>query len=138
MRPSTSGKRGVRLRAATSSAAWQADMSRRIVESLDAWRDARDSLCEQIFLGVYGSPLVQAAAGQRTSDEPPRRTHPKEPMHQAMFERKIARIEGAHDPRRDPRGGDQRNALHRHGGRLRRTNVGLRSSGRFGRSTARD
>ncbi len=72
--------------------AWQADMSRRIVESLDAWRDARDNLCEQIFLGVYGSPLVQAAAGQRTSDEPPRRTHPKEPMHQAMFERKIAEL----------------------------------------------
>jgi pimeloyl-ACP methyl ester carboxylesterase len=72
--------------------AWQADMSRRIVESLDAWRDARDSLCEQIFLGVYGSPFVQALAGERTSDKPPRRRRPKEPLHRAMVERQIAEL----------------------------------------------
>jgi len=71
---------------------WQEDMSHRIVESLDAWRDARDNLCEQIFLGVYGSSLVQALAGERISDEAPRRKHPKEPMHRAMFERQVAEM----------------------------------------------
>ena len=72
--------------------AWQSDVSRRIVESLDAWRDARDSLQEQIFLGVYGLPFVQALVGEGTSNEPPRQQHPKEPMHRAMVERQIAEL----------------------------------------------
>ena len=70
--------------------AWQSEFSRRIVESLDAWRDVHDSLSEQIFLGVYGSPFVQALVGERTSDEPPRHKHPKEPLHRAMVERQVA------------------------------------------------
>jgi hypothetical protein len=72
--------------------AWQAEVSRWIVESLDAWRDARDSLQEQIFLGVYGLPFVQALVGERTSDEPPRHQHPKEPMHDAMVAHQIAEL----------------------------------------------
>ncbi len=72
--------------------AWQEDVSRRIVESLDAWRDVRDGLYEQIFLGIYGLPFVQALVGERTSDEPPRHTRPKEPLHHAMVERQIAEL----------------------------------------------
>ena len=72
--------------------AWQSDVSRRIVESLDAWRDARDNLQEQIFLGVYGLPFVRALVGEGTSNEPPRQQHPKEPMHRAMVERQIAEL----------------------------------------------
>jgi uncharacterized protein DUF3141 len=74
--------------------AWQENVSRLIVESLDAWRDARDSLEEQIFLGVYGSPFVQALVGERTSEEPPRHQHPKEPLHRAMVERQIEELKG--------------------------------------------
>jgi hypothetical protein len=69
--------------------ALQAEVSRSIVEALDAWRDARDRLAEQTFHAVYGSPLVQAALGLRASDEPPRRKHAKEPLYRLMVERRI-------------------------------------------------
>jgi len=34
-----------------------------IVAALDAWRDARDASIEQLFMIIYGSPLVQNLAG---------------------------------------------------------------------------
>jgi hypothetical protein len=37
--------------------------SERITASLDAWRDARDAWAERTFRLIYGSPLIQAAAG---------------------------------------------------------------------------
>jgi hypothetical protein len=48
--------------------ALQEAISRQIVEALDRYRDARDQFCEALFLWVYGSPLMQAAAGLRADD----------------------------------------------------------------------
>ncbi len=46
--------------------------SKAMIEALDLYRDTRDRLVEQMFHGVYGSPLVQAACGISQSDGPPR------------------------------------------------------------------
>ena len=68
--------------------AWQQDISNAVIESLDRWRDFRDTWCERIFFAIYGSPLLQAAVG--LSDEPARRKHADEPRHPAMVEQLIA------------------------------------------------
>ena len=50
----------------------EAEASRQIEAALDGYRDLRDRWYEQVFLAVYGSPLLQALVGLRASDEPPR------------------------------------------------------------------
>lgn len=50
-----------------------------IIAALDGWRDLRDRSLEQLFLGIYDSPLLQALAGLRASDESPRRCPGVEP-----------------------------------------------------------
>ena len=51
----------------------QEAMSQQIVDSLDRYRDLRDQATEKFFLGVYGSPLLQALVGLRTDGGRPRR-----------------------------------------------------------------
>lgn len=51
----------------------QETMSQHIVDALDRYRDLRDQATENIFLGVYGSPLLQALVGLRTDGGRPRR-----------------------------------------------------------------
>jgi hypothetical protein len=41
----------------------QERVSEQIVAQLDRYRDARDWLQEQVFFGIYGSPMVQALCG---------------------------------------------------------------------------
>jgi hypothetical protein len=41
----------------------QETASRNIVNALDKWRDAQESLSELLFLSIYGSPALQAAVG---------------------------------------------------------------------------
>jgi Protein of unknown function (DUF3141) len=72
--------------------AWQENVSNWIVESLKKWGDQRDSASEQTFLGLYSSPFVQAAVGERTSDEPPRHRQVKEPLQLALIDRQIAEL----------------------------------------------
>lgn len=47
--------------------------SKQIVTALDNYRDVRDQATENIFLGVYGSPLLQALVGLNTDGGKPRR-----------------------------------------------------------------
>jgi hypothetical protein len=42
---------------------FQETVSKNIVDALDKWRDAQEALSESLFLGIYGSPVVQAAVG---------------------------------------------------------------------------
>jgi hypothetical protein len=46
--------------------ALERETSKWIVQSLDAWTTMRDNLQESIFLGVYGSPALQAMVGLGT------------------------------------------------------------------------
>jgi hypothetical protein len=41
----------------------QEQVSEQIMARLDSYRDARDRLQEQVFFGIYGSPMVQALCG---------------------------------------------------------------------------
>src|SRR3954449_2554387 len=43
--------------------ALQENVSRQIVATLDAWREANETLAERTFLALYGLPAVQAAVG---------------------------------------------------------------------------
>jgi hypothetical protein len=42
------------------------EASKWIVQTLDAWTTMRDSMVESMFLGVYGSPMLQAMVGLGT------------------------------------------------------------------------
>ena len=41
----------------------QETFSKNLVDVLDKWRDTQETLSESLFLGIYGSPVVQAAVG---------------------------------------------------------------------------
>jgi Protein of unknown function (DUF3141) len=71
---------------------WQQTMSEGIVAALDGWRDLRDASLEQIFIATYGSPLLQAMAGQRTTDHSPRRRPGVEPERVAYIEQRLGEL----------------------------------------------
>jgi pimeloyl-ACP methyl ester carboxylesterase len=70
----------------------QEAMSRQIVTILDAWRDARDAWCEQLFFSVYGSPAVQAMAGVDAEATRPMRKAPKSWLHNELLQARIAEL----------------------------------------------
>ncbi len=63
-----------------------------MVSALDTWRDTRDQTLEQIFLAVYGNPILQAIVGLQAADEPPRRHPGMEPEEIEYIKRRIAEI----------------------------------------------
>jgi hypothetical protein len=70
----------------------QEAMSRQIVTMLDAWRDARDAWCEQLFFAFYGSPAVQAMAGVDAAATRPRRKAPASWLHNELLQARIAEL----------------------------------------------
>ena len=70
----------------------QAMISDGIIAALDGYRDLRDRGMEQIFLGIYSSPVLQALVGLRASDEPPRRRPGVEPERVAFIQQRIAEL----------------------------------------------
>jgi hypothetical protein len=66
--------------------------SRQIIAALDAWRDWRDAAGEQLFLAVYGSPLLQAAVGIDPADARRRRQAGSSPLHQQLVDARIAEL----------------------------------------------
>jgi pimeloyl-ACP methyl ester carboxylesterase len=70
----------------------QEAMSRQIVTTLDAWRDARDAWYEQLFFSVYGSPPVQAMAGVDAAATRPMRKAPKSWLHNELLQARIAEL----------------------------------------------
>jgi pimeloyl-ACP methyl ester carboxylesterase len=71
---------------------WQEMVSGQIAAALDQWGAARDWLCEQSFLAIYGSPIAQALAGTGASDAPVRRRPGTPPMHKQFLERRIGEL----------------------------------------------
>ncbi len=57
----------------------QAAYSEAMIAALDGWRDLRDRSLEEIFLAVYGAPLLQAMVGLRADDDTPRKKPGLEP-----------------------------------------------------------
>jgi pimeloyl-ACP methyl ester carboxylesterase len=70
----------------------QATVSEAIIAALDGWRDVRDRSLEQIFLATYSTPLLQALAGMRATDERPRRQPGVEPERIAFIRHRIGEI----------------------------------------------
>ena len=70
----------------------QAAISDGIIAALDGYRDLRDHTMEQIFLGLYSSPVLQALVGIRASDEAPRRHPGIEPERIAFIQQRIAEL----------------------------------------------
>jgi pimeloyl-ACP methyl ester carboxylesterase len=71
----------------------QATVSERVIAALDGWRDLRDRSLEQMFLAIYGAPVLQALAGIRASDESPRRQPGIEPERLAFIRERISEIQ---------------------------------------------
>src|SRR5712671_4785857 len=70
---------------------FQETVSKNIVDVLDKWRDTQEALSEALFLGVYGSPVVQAAVGIMPDAE----VSPKPQMsseHRKRLDARIAEI----------------------------------------------
>jgi hypothetical protein len=71
--------------------AFQETISNNIVNVLDKWRDTQEALSEALFLGVYGSPALQAAVGIKPDQE----VSPKpemSPEHRKRLEARIAEL----------------------------------------------
>ena len=71
---------------------YQAMISEAIIAALDGYRDLRDRSMEQIFLAIYSSPLMQALAGMRASNDPPRRRPGLEPERIAFIQQRMAEL----------------------------------------------
>jgi Protein of unknown function (DUF3141) len=72
--------------------AFQENASRQIVAAFDAWRDFNETLAERMFLAVYGSSTLQAAAGIDPASTRPLRKAPKSPMHRELLQSRIAEL----------------------------------------------
>ncbi|MDX0463390.1 DUF3141 domain-containing protein [Sinorhizobium medicae] len=72
--------------------ALQENMSRQVVDGLEAWRQMGEHLSEQKFREVYGAPALQAALGIDTQTDRPPRKAAKNLLHHALLENKIAAL----------------------------------------------
>ncbi len=66
--------------------------SEQIVNALESWGKIRDSFMENLFLGIYGSPALQAAAGIDPKDPQPHRAAPKSALHRELIQHRIDEI----------------------------------------------
>jgi pimeloyl-ACP methyl ester carboxylesterase len=69
----------------------QETVSHQIINSLDAFRDARDSMAERLFLAIYGNPALQAAVGIKPDSVRERRA-PKSVLHRELLARRIEEL----------------------------------------------
>jgi hypothetical protein len=70
---------------------FQETISKNMVDVLDKWRDTQEALSETLFLGIYGSPALQAAVGIKPDAE----VSPKpemSPEHRQRLEARIAEL----------------------------------------------
>jgi len=67
----------------------QEQVSTWVETSLDAYRDVRDHMAEELFHAVYGAPLVQAVTGVTALAGPPRQRPGADVTHQQMVQRKL-------------------------------------------------
>jgi hypothetical protein len=71
----------------------QQALSQAMVQLLDSYRDQRDAMQARMFHAIYGSPLVQALAGQSRQDNGPPRPHPGEsPEHCQYMREELLRL----------------------------------------------
>jgi pimeloyl-ACP methyl ester carboxylesterase len=64
----------------------QEDISKQIVNGLDAWRNAMEWMSETAFLSIYGSPWLQAAVGVDPTSTKPGRKADKSALHHELMQ----------------------------------------------------
>src|SRR5258706_5628064 len=72
--------------------AMQENASRQIVAALDAWRQASEAFAERCFFTIYGSPVLQAAAGIDRAGTHQLRKASKHPLHDELLQKRIAEL----------------------------------------------
>ena len=72
--------------------AFQEQMSRQVVASLDSVRDMTETLSERMFLSIYGSPMLQAIVGVDSVATHPQRKAPHSPLHRQLLQARIAEL----------------------------------------------
>ena len=114
--------------------AMQENLSRQIVSSLDAWRDANEAMAESVFRMVYGSPTLQAAVGVDPAGTRPLRQAAKSASHRQFIEQRAAELKATDSRRRPARSGDPGppvcGHLARRGGRARLRRAAPHPAGR--------
>jgi pimeloyl-ACP methyl ester carboxylesterase len=70
----------------------QEALSRSIADGLDAYQKWRDSTAEQMFMAIYGSPLVQDWAGLGAKDTAPRTRPGISPEHRHFMEQRAEQL----------------------------------------------
>lgn len=69
------------------------EMASNLIEnSLNIYQEMRDATDERIFMGVYGSPLIQDWAGLGAKDGPPRKHPGVTPEHRRFMEERAAEL----------------------------------------------
>ena len=76
---------------------WEKTFSDWMTLSLNAYRDLRDMMSEQMFFGIYAQPWIQAMLGLRASDGPPRRHPGDDPDHAVFVKRQIDELQARMD-----------------------------------------
>jgi len=76
---------------------WEKIFSDWMTQSLNAYRDWRDMLMEQMFFNFYNQPWLQALLGLRASDDPPRHHPGRDSDHAAFVERRIEELRAKMD-----------------------------------------
>ncbi|MHC2440252.1 DUF3141 domain-containing protein [Bradyrhizobium sp. USDA 4451] len=71
--------------------AFQEQISKQIVGSLDQWRDSQEALSEAMFLAIYGSPALQAAVGVDPQAIPSQRRE-MDPRHRERLQARVAEL----------------------------------------------
>ncbi len=70
----------------------QERMSTQIVEGLEKFRAASESMSEKIFFSVYGNPVLQSAMGVDPKSDRPLRRVAKDPLHRQLQDARIAEL----------------------------------------------
>ncbi len=83
---------GVRRSADNPFLKTQEAASELIVAGFNAWRDLRDRMGEHVFLTLYGSPIVQAAAGVDRTAATSSRQATESLLHQELLQKRIAEL----------------------------------------------
>ncbi len=73
----------------------QEQVSRQIVEGLEAFRKASEHFSEEAFRAIYGAPALQSALGIDPHAARPPRKAAKSLLHQALMETRIAELKAA-------------------------------------------
>jgi hypothetical protein len=63
-----------------------------IVTGLNAWRDLSETVAEQTFLAVFGSPALQVAVGIDPAGTEPLRKAGKTPLHRQLVDARVAEL----------------------------------------------